>query len=897
MKVTEAIHRFLNLNPLVLDHQKDLVTLYNPGMEIQVNVLPGDGVPAENGKSYSNGVCSWFPIRIPKNARTTPEFRDYELQYPLQEYAECIGLTGWNFANKLSMHVGFDFDAICGNSHLKSGIPQEELDRVREAACAIPWVEVRKSTGGGGLHLRVHLGKGIPTANHTEHAALGRAVLGIMSREAGFNFADGVDPAAVGGNLWIWHRKTTATNLGLQLIKSGRDLSEVPENWRDHIDVITRRRRRVKVQGVPDNAQDEFSNKSETSKHAPLDEDHRKLMDWLIEYGYTCVWEPDHYMLRTHTNALAEAHERLGLKGFFKTLATGAEGKSDHNCFCFPKPNGGWRVVRYGEGSMEADTWIQDGTNWTYCYFNQQPDLHSAALAKGGVRDDDGGFVFPSLVVAAEVARMLGGSLPVSDSLQNRQTKLKQAKDGSGLVIEVKREKGDDDDTGAGYIDKKGAYKKVIPAILPKFSEQQQNFDSKIRYLRTPANKPAGWVINFQDGWCEQPKDNVISVLMNQGMTAADAKAATGAIIEDGWVLANLPFRSEYPGGRIWNKDAAQFRYAPLQEDSGLHPHWDKVLAHCGKGINSSVGPNDWCQKSGIFTGGDYLKYWIASMFQFPFEPLPYLFFFSEPYQNCGKSTFHQAVNLLLTKGVMRADQALQSSGNFNGELMGAILCVVEETDLSKAGQRAYDKIKDWVTSREVSIHVKNLTPYMQPNTSHWVQCSNLQRACPVFDGDTRVTMIQVSPFTTGQEIPWPELQAKLQEEAPAFLRTLIDLNIPQSNGRLRIPVVESEDKARAIEFTRDELQTFLSDRCHYVPGNRVTFSSFYDAFLETLGIAERARWPKNKVSTSLPPKFPRGTGAQNVAYIGNISLEEMDVPADAVPLIRVENRLIPSIS
>jgi len=118
MLVTEAISRFLTLNPLVLPHQKDLIALYDPGMEVQVNPWAGDGTPSEDGKSYSDGIETWFAIRIPKNARTTPEFRDYELWWTLQNHAECIGMTGWNFEKRLSMHVGFDFDAICGNSHL-----------------------------------------------------------------------------------------------------------------------------------------------------------------------------------------------------------------------------------------------------------------------------------------------------------------------------------------------------------------------------------------------------------------------------------------------------------------------------------------------------------------------------------------------------------------------------------------------------------------------------------------------------------------------------------------------------------------------------------------------------------------------------------------------------------
>lgn len=763
--MTEAISRFLNLNPLILPHQNDLIRYYNPGAEVQVNVLPGDGVPSEDGKSYSDATETWFPIRIPKNARTVPEFRDWELRWTLQNHAECIGMTGWNFEKRLSMHVGFDFDAICGNSHLQSGISQEELDRVRAAAQSIPWVETRRSTGGGGLHLRVHLGAGIPTANHTEHAALGRAILGLMSRETGFDFLSRVDPAACGGNLWIWHRKVTAENRGLELITPATDVPDVPENWRDHVDVIRGRRRKVRVQGVPDSAQDDLAAKSEASKQVPLDDQHKALMDWLIENGYTCVWEPEHSMLRTHTYALALAHDALGLRGFFKTLATGSDGRGDHNCFCFNKPNGAWRIVRYGEGCLEADTWIQDGADWTYCYLNQQPDLKTAALAKGGVKDDDGGFVFPSLTVAADVAGYLGARLDVTELLKDRQTKLKPAKDGAGLVVEVKREKGDD--AASGFIDKKTTFKKVISAILPEPDLEVRGFDNEIRYLKTPAPKveDAGWVVKIQGDWCEQPKDNVISALMSKGMTSADAKAATGSILYDAWTLANLPFKAEFPGGRIWNRYGAQFAF-PIADEDGDTPHWDLIYNHVGSGLNDAMVRSDWCKDRGLRIGGDYLRLHSALMFQRPRSRKPYLFFYSEA-ENTGKSSYHQATGMLMTKGYVKADSALTNQQGFNGELEGAILCVVEETDLSKRAGETYDRIKDWTTSPHLKVHRKFGTPYMTDNTTSWVQCANKLSACPIFDGNTRIVAIEVPPIDN--EIPWEQLELSLREEAPAL--------------------------------------------------------------------------------------------------------------------------------
>ena len=80
----------------------------------------------------------------------------------------------------------------------------------------IPWLEIRKSTGGGGLHVyALCCDEGIPTANHTEHAALGRAILEKMAVIAGFNFSKKVD--ICGGNMWIWHRKIDPRERGLQV--------------------------------------------------------------------------------------------------------------------------------------------------------------------------------------------------------------------------------------------------------------------------------------------------------------------------------------------------------------------------------------------------------------------------------------------------------------------------------------------------------------------------------------------------------------------------------------------------------------------------------------------------------------------------------------------------------
>ena len=61
---------------------------------------------------------------------------------------------------------------------------------------------------------------------------------------------------------------------------------------------------------------------------------------------------------------------------------------------------------------------------------------------------------------------------------------------------------------------------------------------------------------------------------------------------------------------------------------------------------------------------------------------------------------------------------------------------------------------------------------YTQPNTTHWVQCANRRENCPVFPGDTRITVIHVPDLLPDQEIPKEKLIEKLTEEAPHFMYT-----------------------------------------------------------------------------------------------------------------------------
>ena len=142
--------------------------------------------------------------------------------------------------------MAFDFDALTG--HAKGvGITDEALEQVKQAAMRLPYVEVRRSTGGGGLHLRTYL-DGIPCENHTVHAALARCDLGhdVERVQLRLRLADrllrrrDVDLAPENDR-----REPRAG-----MIKPATKVltaADLPANWRDHIEVVTRKRSKVRV--------------------------------------------------------------------------------------------------------------------------------------------------------------------------------------------------------------------------------------------------------------------------------------------------------------------------------------------------------------------------------------------------------------------------------------------------------------------------------------------------------------------------------------------------------------------------------------------------------------------------------------------------------------------------
>jgi hypothetical protein len=472
--------------------------------------------------------------------------------------------------------------------------------------------------------------------------------------------------------------------------------------------------------------------------------------------------------------------------------------------------------------------------------------------------------------MAAKCGEMLGTFIKIDPALSRRETKIKQHRDGR-LVFEIKHEAYDRADSMDGWLAKKGVWSRIYNyKIATAEAELTNNNDELLRHLVTESGEDSGWTVKSEGRWRVEPLTHLKIVLTSMGMKPNEASSVLGGAIMKAWTLVNKPFQPEYTGNREWNRSGAQFRFAPSQTEPRNYPTWTKLLNHCGEGLDSAVKKHAWCRQNGIVRGGDYLKCWLASLIKEPYQPLPYLFFHSR-LQNTGKSSFHEAAGLLLTKGYVKGEASLTNATGFNGELEGAILCYVEEIDL-RVNKQAYNRIKDWVTARELQITYKGDTPFHVPNTTHWVQTANDQNFCPVFPGDTRITMIHVNPIDPIEQIPKKKFIPLLEKEAPDFLAELLALELPESNDRLNIPVIETEDKRSLQKMNRTPLEAFIEDQCDYVEGYRVRFSEFYDKFLNYIDVGDATKWSKIRVGKELHSPFIKGRCRGDAQfYIGNM--------------------------
>jgi hypothetical protein len=739
----------------------DRVLAHWPHLEIQVNVKNGTPVEGVANRFFDEGF-EYSPIRWPRSASSDPVYFDPEQTWPPELFVSGIGSTGWDWHDRVSRWVGFDFDAITG--HAKGvGVSDADLELVRAQVRILPFTEGRESTSGTGLHIYVGFEPPVPTANHTEHAVLGRAVLEHMARLIGLDLGEYVD--ACGGNMWIHHTVKTA---GLSLLWSpqrGIAETELPSDWRLRVKTATKRRTELEA----------------LEESAPLSEKHRADINAIRKSNYTVIWDDELGCLRTHTCAL----QGVPHVGFFATVAPGTD-PGTPNCFLFPLHESGWRVVRYSPGQTEHDSWVQDGVGWTHCLFNVPCNLETA-LAHFELVQVKSGYV-ATFEQLTDIARMMGIEFS-PPAVKPRGITIAAHKNGVLARMPFNREDGDE---LAGWARAGKNWERVIGN-----RRQSHKFDI-VRFLVSEENANLGWCCLIGNRYVDDGQAGALLTPIRFGIPLkADREMYLSQQKQKAYTLVNIPFAPEYPETGQWNRWAAQFKFKAADHD-GPTPHFDMVLDHCGKSLTPFVRLDDWCGDRNILSGGDYLLVWAASMFQRPFQLLPYLFFVGP--QNAGKSAFPKALGFLMSRGFTKIDKVFKRNTTFDGELAGTILGLVEEATL--VGREAYNRIKDLTVTDWLQIEPKGLNSFRQRNCLHFVHTGNNLFDCPILEeDDTRINVIEVGELSEEQQVCEAMMKGYWEQEAPYFIRKLMNYKLPeptQHDDRLFLPTFWTPAKKKA---------------------------------------------------------------------------------------------------
>jgi hypothetical protein len=132
------------------------------------------------------------------------------------------------------------------------------------------------------------------------------------------------------------------------------------------------------------------------------------------------------------------------------------------------------------------------------------------------------------------------------------------------------------------------------------------------------------------------------------------------------------------------------------------------------------------------------------------------------------------------------------------------------------------------------------------------------------------------------RDIPKDVLMAALTKEAPNFLRTLLDMNLPSAPTRLRIPVIDTQAKFDAMEQNQNPIVSFIAETCFHIPGATIPFKEFYARFVDSTPNDVAILYKERAMRGQLPKEYPVGkiVGDGNTLYVANLSFDKKTKPS-----------------
>ena len=881
--VREAVGNFLAANIKDGAPGKHLFEWWHADLETQVQVTNSEDTT--DFGAYTQDGDTWWHIRWPKNGKTEPTWTDRAQTFLLEKHAEFIGTSGWNWVQRKSEFVCFDFDS---RENHADGLSDDELAFLIERGSACEYVDVVHSTSGKGIHYYVRFDpESLPPAeNRIEHKTISYYVLSKLKRDIGERLLANLD--VLGNIFWIWAKRTNEKSYAhvspaTRLLRFDKDFSD---NWKEDAEAI-------QIPYSPKRVKTSYYGASQVT------DKHKEILDKLANCGYSFSYDDSERRATTHTKALKKLSEELkDFVGAFETKSEGTDTKQ--NCFMFPVDDGGFTVFRFGN-VKEAFPWRESQNGNSYCLYNSPLDPIDTFLhfqmehePKQGKRKER--FCAETYESFQQAMEFLGCEFTFSEHLQSlieryyielTPTTTDSLKIGIDLqksyevlLKDMKlKESGRNHFKSPPMIFKNnrfGTYRDTKKEREKQLKTDQiaefEGLEHLARHTKQQAIFGAAadqegrwWVGTNVPGeghkFCLVKSEGAIKdVLQSEypDLPQNASKAVCGELRRNPWIITCIPFAPEYGQERHWNMNAPKFAFtpSPLDEcEQAHHPTWDAILKHCGQELDTALPLQPWCDRWGLKTGKDYLTAWIACMLFEPDQKLPYLFLHGN--QDTGKSSLQEAVRTLMIRGDEEGSRALTNTSAFNGELDGKVFIYIEEIDLSrtKSGANvAYERIKDWAVSPTLSIRHLYRAPYIARNYLHFIQVANKISSCPLDQDDTRITALLVPPLQVSV-IPRDVRNKRLEEEGPDFMVTLKRAyrRLPSMEGRLRIPVVKTNSKEQVIDATSNELITFIREKCVERATKYIALDVFRARFLQqSSSDVHEGSWGVNKVKTEL---------------------------------------------
>ena len=633
---------------------------YYEGLETQFQPVQDDDALDR----YGDPAHPPYKWRLPDGGKTYPVDNDRPMDYA-GELVDIWGTSWWDYKRALTIGCMWDIDL----GHGPRGKTAEEIADWDRRAATIPYLMNSTSKGGGGRHGNAFLDNPLPAATRAEHKRNCRAITACVSAALGLDLFTW---ACCWGGIQYIYARSRAEN-GLTVVTPATEKLVLPDHW---LEIVTPWERATE-------AQSELLTSEAISHRVEMDAIHCSIGDTFRRHGY--AWSEEEHkgriIISLHLGGLKVDHKENKRPGVYDTNSPCTE-KSKPNGFGFLKPNGGLALRRFGDAA-DVSPWYQGPSGIWCCDYNLAVTFKAACDAAGGVKGKKGIITFYD-GDAIKALTMLGIDAQIPEKLRYSRIDLLQTPGKIKIAIHSSFFKNFD---GWTY-----DYTKYVKSVeyTPPVSELP-TFDERLRYTTERAKGEDWMLLDDRGHWNASTYSLVKDWIKGNDISDDLVPVVLKHHSDKNWLLQRIPFAAQYPGCRIWNRDGARFSVTPRPGDFKFTK---MVIDHVGDGLTPYL--DEWCEIQGIKTGGEYLMWWAARLFQNPKGRLPFLFFFS-PEQNSGKSSFHRTLLRLFanTNGWCELRKELLKD-DFNDLLRGCALAYLEEIDLSKS-PTAYELIKNLV--------------------------------------------------------------------------------------------------------------------------------------------------------------------------------------------------------